>query len=317
MAEIYSKALADIGHKVIFVTLCGENGDKVIRRNHLYLRQSRSLSATPRLVRLISRLNPDVVLGFQFQVNIILSLIALISFRRKWKFILRESNLQNYMSEAFSHRLKVRFMYIMADEIIAQCLDMQGHIIRHFNVNKSKISVIYNFPEYWERDAVSRRNILLVASNLSEQKNIIGALDKWELQGFEEEFHIYGYDSVRLEKLKNYIAHRGIPNVVFKGLVERVPYESYKLLFVTSNFEGFSNSVLESLSCGTPVLARNYEGGISEVVDDTNGIIFNMSEHVDIGAIANKRWNYDKIIKNVKDAYNKDQFKLSCEGVFS
>jgi glycosyltransferase involved in cell wall biosynthesis len=38
-------------------------------------------------------------------------------------------------------------------------------------------------------------------------------------------------------------------------------------IFISSSrYEGFPNAVIESLSCGLPVIANNYKGGISEIL---------------------------------------------------
>ena len=52
-------------------------------------------------------------------------------------------------------------------------------------------------------------------------------------------------------------------------------YNTSKLLVISSRFEGVPTILLESLACGTPVVANNI-GGISEVLlHKYNGLIFN------------------------------------------
>lgn len=70
-------------------------------------------------------------------------------------------------------------------------------------------------------------------------------------------------------------------NIVYIGRIENnelpVYYNSADLLCVPSQYEeGFGRVILESLSCGTPVLASN-KGGIPEAVNETVGMLIEPS----------------------------------------
>lgn len=317
MAETYNAALAEIGYNVVMITLTGEHKGTQKNNRDIALNKSRSLFAILQLRKIIDSLQPDIILGFQFQVNIVLSILSLVNPMKKWIYLLRESNLQNYINNGGLHRTAVRFTYLMSDRIIAQCTDMKNHIIRHYGVTDNKIKVIYNYPEYMDKGFVARQNILMVASTLSKQKNIKGALNLWAAQDCHDELHIYGYNKTRLKDLQEYVERCNISNVIFKGLADIIPYEAYKLLLITSFYEGFSNAVLESLSCGTPVLAKKYEGGIAEVINESNGVIYAFEDSVDIASIADHNWDYSSIRKNAKNTFNKSKFKSCCEKVFT
>ena len=44
-----------------------------------------------------------------------------------------------------------------------------------------------------------------------------------------------------------------------------------------SRFEGFPNALLEAAVIGTPMIANNSKGGINEIINSKNGVIFDNS----------------------------------------
>lgn len=80
-------------------------------------------------------------------------------------------------------------------------------------------------------------------------------------------------------------------------------YQGAKATLLMSSMEGLPNVVLESIACGTPVIATNV-GGIPEVVDDKNGILL-QERNVDALSAALKnfsarKWHIEKIAATVK-----------------
>lgn len=95
--------------------------------------------------------------------------------------------------------------------------------------------------------------------------------------------HIGGGE--QYEALKAKTENMGISNldIVFTGNLpnnEIVPYyigEKVDLFINYSKSEGIPVSIMEALSCGIPVFAPDV-GGISEIIDDTNGYLFNADD---------------------------------------
>lgn len=312
MAKLYHEALEDSGHEVYRLILTGNKNSNY--PNLIFLEKNRSLSSIVKLNKILLKIRPDSIIVFQFQANLIISLVKFFQPKVNYRYILRESNMQNYLLKSKWKKLILRWVYYNSNVIIAQCLDMKKHLIYNFKVDESKIKIVHNYTNYKPGKSIEkRRNFLLVASTLSNQKNIYSALDFWHKQNTKEEFHIYGYNNKRFKQLKNYIKLKEINNVILKGKIVPIPYSNYRYLIVNSYFEGFSNAVLESLASGTPVLSRLYEGGIEEVISKTNGgILTNELNSIQLQEIMHKKWDYDALVDNLNANFNYKKFKYQC-----
>ncbi|NMT03796.1 glycosyltransferase, partial [Vibrio parahaemolyticus] len=77
-------------------------------------------------------------------------------------------------------------------------------------------------------------------------------------------------------------------------------------VLLTSEYEGFPNVLIESISLGVPVVARNCPGGINEIVNSNNGIIFETKDQL------------VSILKKFQsDNFNSDFMKRDIQSRFS
>jgi glycosyltransferase involved in cell wall biosynthesis len=81
-----------------------------------------------------------------------------------------------------------------------------------------------------------------------------------------------------IEKLKQ------LPNVKFSGYLNRIQVPPFlakaKFLLNTSHYEGFSNTFLESLSVGTPIITASHVNPDSIISNNNLGIIYNDVPHL-------------------------------------
>ena len=131
---------------------------------------------------------------------------------------------------------------------------------------------------------LSKKKIVTYVGRLHEQKGVEYLLRSWAMlaerckvddSSFVLNLNIIG-EGPLLEKLVNLSREMNIENTVnFLGAVTNVAESFHRSdLFVnTSLNEGISNSLLEAMACGLPVVATNISGNNELIQDGFNGLL--------------------------------------------
>lgn len=240
-----------------------------------------------RLFKLIKNKKCDIVFFGSGQINALFSPFLFL-LPDKCKSIARESNIPSQFEKYNIIKWFYKFFYKSYDNIIVQSDDMYFDLNTNFNVPKNKLIKINNpiDANYIEAKLLPRDQCefpsgkfnILVAGRLTYQKGFDLLFD--ELAKINDvNYHLTvlgnGEEKESLIEKINYLNLND--KVSFMGNVDN-PYkymEKSDLFLLSSRFEGFPNVVLEALYCGTPVLANNCLGGISEIITPGfNGSIF-------------------------------------------
>lgn len=280
------------------------------------------------IVRLINALNdfkPDVILSTAGHLNLaILSIRPLL--KNKPKIIVREANTpsKNISNKEKLQLVLYKYLYSKADLIIAQCNDMKYDIIDSFKIEKSKIKTIYNPLDMKKikessngESPYNSKNInFLSVGRLAPQKGFDILIKSFEIvinKIPSAHLTILGEGSLKQE-LQDQAEKLGIKeNISFIGFRDN-PYPYYyfsDMYILSSRWEGFPNTLLEAMACGTKVVATNCKSGPREILGDNeygtlveegdyrslaNGIIKSISEKNKTGDRANF-FHIDNIIK--------------------
>lgn len=247
---------------------------------------------------IIKKYAPDVIITFLPTPAIYGALFKLLD--RKITLIISE-RMDPYQDPKSKLLRKIRdFAFKFGDGFVFQTNDAKEYFNKKIQ-RKSKIilnPLKDNLP--YQSDKVKNR--IVTAARLEPQKNIlllIRAFEKLDRQDFE--LYIYGQGSEEL-MLKRYVEEHHISNVVFKGFSSNVHEEIKEaMIFVlSSSYEGLSNSMLEAMAMGIPLittdhpiggprmLIKNKENGLIVPLDDVDAMASALKELINDVELRNK-----------------------------
>lgn len=251
------------------------------------LGSQRARSAIPALGRALRRLQPAAVLS-TLGANIAAGVLRLSRLTNA-RLVMREGNTtsaflddvaQSSQCRASLYRLVYRTIYHSADAIVTQSYSMADDLRRVTGIPASKIRVIYNPVDVdlamrlgdqpCELDRRTGTHIVAVG-RCDVQKGydlLITAFSALTRTRPHAHLWILG-DGAQKGELQALTSRLGVGSKVsFLGTVDNpFPYVRAADLFVSSSrYEGVSNSMLEALVWGTPVLATDCPSGVREVI---------------------------------------------------
>lgn len=229
-------------------------------------------------------IKPDIVHDWT-GISLILTTLSIMKYRLKFKYIEGFIADGNPLKTALS-RITVRFSFIVADAIISN--SRAGLSAKHAPLSKSH--VFYNGFDFNRIKNITKDDIFEFRQELglSDQTKIISMLARhdpakdWgtfldvaqEMQKTHDDivFLSVGKGS-DLASFNNDIRRRALNNVKSLGFrhdAERIIAASYLTLLFSNekvHAEGVSNSIMESMAAGVPVIASN-GGGTPEIISD-------------------------------------------------
>jgi glycosyltransferase involved in cell wall biosynthesis len=247
----------------------------------------RARAATLRLLLLVWRLRPDVILSGALEISF-LALLLRPFFPPRTRVLVRQNGT---VSAALAHggvprytRLLYRLLYRRADRVICQSRAMAEDLARETGVRNEQIVVLPN-PVDLEgilaaRDAPSAWNgpgpHLLAVGRLSREKGfdlLIEALAALRRRFPEADLTLVGSgrEEVALKALC-----RSLEMETAVRFAEQVdpPYEFFQgasLFVLPSRYEGMPNALLEAAAAGLPLVSTPASGGVVDLLTGRPG----------------------------------------------
>ena len=239
-----------------------------------------NLSTILKLAKFLRKEKPDIVHTSGAESNFFGFIAAKLA--GVPKIIVEEIGIPKHSSTA-----KKIFGYIFrnANMTVGESQIVVDNLIKNYKVKPERISVVHNFGVFnYNFAKIKKKHItdefkILMVSRLEPIKNIEGVINvlaKLVDQNYDN-IHLTIAGTGSLENdLKLKVRDLSLENYVsFIGLVnDPYPYLVNSNLYILNSFsEGFSNSLVEAMYCGTPSLSTNV-GATSEIIEDgKNGFI--------------------------------------------
>jgi len=260
----------------------------------------RIFKAIVALRKQINTINPDVIISFLTELNI----LCCMANNRKIPLIVSERN------DPFKEVIKKYWAvlrgleYKKADKIVVQCSNFRQLAKGKF-VDKTVVipNPILRPPILKKPEVIHNPLKIVSMGRLTKQKNFIWMIDRMvELRNVTNDFilSIYGAGEQE-EELKSYIDKKGISeNVQLVGYADE-PYSilaESDIYLMTSDYEGFPNALSEAMAVGLPSISRCCHEGIKDLVKDgENGFLVSLGDsHKFVARIS--QISTDKNIRN-------------------
>lgn len=235
------------------------------------------IAALPKLYKKLHQLNPDVVISTMAHMNF--AVLILRPFFKKTKFIVRESTVPDCTLEergALGPVIRVLYpaLYRLADKIIAPARIILDKMHSQLKVPSKTMTVLPNPVDTGvmnisappaANDGIIR---FIAAGRLHPEKGfdrLIKALKDY--RGPAWHLTILGEGEQR-EQLEHMIRALKFEDKISLPGFRREPWQEFSAadcFLLPSRWEGLPNAALESLACGTKVIAMRDAGGIVEI----------------------------------------------------
>ena len=225
--------------------------------------------------------NCDIIISFLAPFNM-LSIISNIG--NKTPIIVADRNDPRKVPNNIVMRLFRNVLYRFADGIVLQTMDNQNYFSNYIQKNSK---VIHNPIDLNENVGIALKTkkdkIIVSVARLEEQKNqkmLIKAFSELGEAFNDYKLIIYGEGSYRNE-LEKYINNLGIKDKVYlPGNINDVinNIKNASIFVLCSNYEGMSNSLLEAMCIGLPVICTKVSGSKELIINDENGILIDIND---------------------------------------
>lgn len=252
-----------------------------------YNTKNKLLIAIKRMMSLrafLKKFKPDYVISFMWDINIF---TLLASWGLQLKVIVSERNNPLADRTKLIHKIE-KEIFVFAHKIVFQT----NYVMDIYPDNLRRKSVI--IPNPANRIKVERieDNIekkFVAIGRLHKQKNFHLLLDSFS--DFHEQYPdyrlaIFGEGPLKAE-LVEYAKVKNVEDSVhFGGFIEKVEDQivNATAYISTSDYEGISNSMIEALAMGLPVICTDCPvGGAKTMIQhNTNGVLVNVGDRTDV-----------------------------------
>lgn len=210
-------------------------------------------------------------------------------------------------------KILIKFTFNKADLCISNSKYISKKYNEYYNLNFQTIhSPSFKKLYFNKQKKLDKKVICLgIVSRLSKEKkiedviNVISKIKKKIIlkivgDGPERKKLKYLTKKLRLKKKIRFLGSQNPDKIKFT-------MKKFDYFINSSDFEGFPNSVVEALSVGIPVIAKQSHGGINDMIKNKNyGVIYNNVEHLEniLNKIIEKKLSFNMNKKKLSTLLN-------------
>lgn len=223
------------------------------------------------LKNIIKEIKPNSIISFAGRVNIVTLLSA-----KKNSVIVSERNDPRHDTRTFVSNFLCNYLYsTKAKKIVFQTNEIKRLYCKKIQRKSVVLPNPVSIPKEIKKDYSDGFHIVMIG-RLAKQKNYSLAIEA--LQDIRKQhdcyIDIYGegelkdklVNDINEAKLNNYVTLKGVTNDPIGAMLK------HSIFMMTSDYEGFSNALLEAMSIGMPCISTPVAGA-NEILDGTNGIL--------------------------------------------
>ncbi|WP_086429037.1 glycosyltransferase [Staphylococcus cornubiensis] len=174
------------------------------------------------------------------------------------------------------------------NQIVVLTEQQKHEMMEDFNISEHRITVVPHFMAVHEPGHVEREPRFLYIGRIDENKqlpHIIKAFKTYRDAGYHYGLDIYGHgESQPVKEMKQYIREFDLTDkVTFHGKTNEPDkvFSQHAASILTSQYEVFSLSVMESINNGCPVLAYDIRYGPREMIKNGENGYLVESQNID------------------------------------
>lgn len=288
------------------------------------------------IISIIRKEKPNLVFSTLGHLNLMLMMFKFLM-PKKTKFIGREASIPSILNKKEKYPKIFDFLYKILypkfDKIICQSNYMKKDLVVNYKILSEKIEVINNPLDFQNIEKKIKLDKNPFNSNI---KNIVAIGSLEEVKGYD--ILITSISKINRNDFKLSIIGSGSKEYALRELIKKLnlekkiellgfkenPYIYMKFAdigILSSKFEGFPNTVLETLACRTPVIAFKCPGGVEEIIlDNINGWFVKQNDIEELANTIEKhldtKLDKEKIYRSVYNKYNLKYIINKYETIF-
>ena len=261
-------------HNIILVVANNKNKDYTFNGNIIEIKEFLSHNPIKRFIGIkkLKKNKKDNKIDISISYLTAYNLYNVLS-KYKDKIFISVRNHLSTKKEGIIDKLGTIYSNKKANKIICCSKSVETDQIKNFKKKKKKTKVIENYISAINKVNKKKDNIIITIGRLTKhkgQEHIIKAMSLVIKKIPDAKLIILGRGSnkeyleelIKELKLENNIELIGYTNNIDNYL------NKSKVFVLASDYEGFSNSLLESLSYSLPIIATNSSGGNSEILTE-------------------------------------------------